>query len=94
MVADHPAHAIAKSITLMGDAADGYVGTDSFTIRIEFDSAGGAPMNFAAIILVSPGNWTVRDVAGSGRSYTARVLPPSPGGNTPNVIISLTGSML
>ena len=29
-VKDHAAHAVVKSLTLMGDAADGYVGGDSF----------------------------------------------------------------
>ena len=87
-------HAIVRSITLTGDAADGYIGTDSFTIRIEFDSAGGAPMDLETNNISVTGNWTVRDLAGSGRSYTARVLPPSPGENTPNVIIALTGDVV
>ena len=51
-------------------------------------------MNADNISITGTG-WTVRDLAGSGRSYTARVLPPSPGDNTPNVIIiALTGEVI
>ena len=80
---DHLAHAIAESIKFSDDSiadADGYVRTDSFVIKIEFDGAGGAPTDFDDTN-ISAGGWTVREVSGSGRSYTARILPPSPGGD-------------
>ena len=80
----------------MGDAEDGYVGTDSFNIKITFSGAGGTPTNFdAENISISAGNtWLVRDVAGSGLVYTARILPPSNAQtDAPNVVITLEGTV-
>ena len=92
----HAAHPIVKSITLLGDAADGYVNTDSFTIKIEFDSAGATPTNFGASNIDVPsegGTWVARDILGSGLSYTARILPPSSANaDYANQIIQLEGS--
>ena len=80
---------------MTGEAKDGYVSTDSFIIEIKFDNAGGAPTNFAEgnISVDGTGTWTARDVVGSGRSYTARILPPSPSQTTSDVVISLTGNV-
>ena len=98
--ADHVAHAVVESIEALGDAADGYVGTDSFIIAIEFDSAGGTPIAgaFTAAnidIAGESGTWSVRDVTGSGLSYRARILPDSTAtSDDEDVVISLTGDVL
>ena len=98
--AGHVAHAVVESIEALGDAADGYVGTDSFIIAIEFDSAGGTPIAgaFTAAnidIAGESGTWSVRDVTGSGLSYRARILPDSTAtSDDEDVVISLTGDVL
>ena len=67
----HLAHAVAKSIKFSDATANGYVRTDSFVIKIEFDGAGGAPTDFddtnfrPAVTLrevsgaISAGGWTL-----------------------------------
>ena len=37
-ISNHEAHPVVKSVTLLGDAADGYVGQDSFEVDITFEA--------------------------------------------------------
>ena len=93
-IPNHNTHAIVQSVTLQGDAADGYVNTRGFNIAVTFSSTGGTPTDFGSTnINVSADGWTARDVSGSGLSYTALILPPSNAtSDTLNVVISITGN--
>ena len=87
--ADHTAHPVVKSITLLGDAADGYVGNDSYVVEVKFEPASTAnkisvPTGTAAVALESTPAGAITSTIDTHRinATTYRIRISSSGGTT------------